>query len=155
MRRVLIGAGALHRRLYDPLRRLFPGAHFWLAYGMTECASSITCCSLAETAETSSHGGNLVGCPGQQVEIQIMDTQDGADSPAPSSGPGHLPPGTDSPSICSWEGRPVLFLACSWRGQCEKISCSCKWGFGLQIYAQLCSDGLQGGLGRCGCAGRC
>jgi len=79
VRRLLLGGGELHPTLTQPLRTLLPNAAVWTAYGMTECASSITTTAAAGTTEVAPLpvgaaqrlGGSLVGRPPRGIEVAI------------------------------------------------------------------------------------
>ena len=68
---LLLGGGELHESLVVPLLSLMPNAKIWTAYGMTECASSITTKVLQAGKQDTFLQGSLVGRPPPGISIAI------------------------------------------------------------------------------------
>lgn len=71
MKTLLLGGGEMHLSLRDPLLELMPNATVWTAFGMTECASSVTTCRLQDNVYSSSKGAVAVGHPSNGISIAI------------------------------------------------------------------------------------
>ena len=58
VRKILVGAGTLQADVLSRLQQLMPRAAIWTAYGMTECASSVTFRCVAEPPRRGAHQQN-------------------------------------------------------------------------------------------------
>lgn len=119
VRVVLLGGGELPARLKGPLQALFPSAHLFTAYGMTEACSSMTFASLdmrpstaissrssqaatgpAAAAESASNSGAPLGKPAYQNPSRDMaKSRSEAGRHDKSSGAGSIPVGWPPPGI--------------------------------------------------------
>ena len=119
VRLVLLGGGELPARLKRPLQALFPSAHLYTAYGMTEACSSMTFASLdvrpstatsfrssqaatgpAAAADSTADPGAPLGKPAHQSSSGDM-AGSGSDAGRheSSSGAGAIPVGWPPPGI--------------------------------------------------------
>lgn len=77
VKRILLGGGELHPTYFKQLFDFLPNSRIWTAYGMTECASSITTVEVnVHTLPIATALGVPVGRPPIGIEIGIfMDGQ--------------------------------------------------------------------------------
>lgn len=114
VKRLLLGGGELHPTLARPLRHLLPNAAVWTAYGMTECASSITTApaDLLPVGVAGGGGGepqlggSPVGRPPKGIEAAICQLTDEHAVPSQTPRTPTLNPGTPTDS----SGTPTGFM---------------------------------------------
>ena len=89
VKRLLLGGGELHFSMHAPLWKLLPAAQVWVAYGMTECASSITAGPLPQVPDAPGNGlagGSYVGRPPPGIEIATRPSLQSSDNIASGTG---------------------------------------------------------------------
>jgi acyl-CoA synthetase (AMP-forming)/AMP-acid ligase II len=99
LRLVMYGAAPMPPELLEKLMKLYPQLRFYQAYGMTECASTVT----ALLPEDHAEGGELlrsVGRPCVGVEVEIRDPESA--EPLPHGATGEIWLRCDSTMVEYW-----------------------------------------------------